>query len=158
MADLIPLGGVVDPKSLAGQRLIRRAAFHTGHSLTSITLLPSSDNPDTYNLLITTSTGSLACLTTLSETSYRRLNFFQNHIITSEEHPAGLNPKAFRHVHGGEGRSGEMLRTVLDGGMVLRKWRGMEVGRREEPARKGLVDAVKVRDEMAAVGSGFGYL
>ncbi|TGZ84791.1 hypothetical protein EX30DRAFT_356919 [Ascodesmis nigricans] len=146
------------PKSLAGQRLIRRAAFHTGHSLTSITLLPSSTNPNVYNLLITTSAGSLACLTTLSENSYRRLNFFQSHVMTSEDHPAGLNPKAFRYVPGGEGKSGEMMRTVLDGGMVRRKWRMMEVGKREEPVRKGLVDKGTVRDEMVVIGGGFDYL
>lgn len=78
--------------------------------------------------------------------------------MTSEDHPAGLNPKAFRYVPGGEGKSGEMMRTVLDGGMVRRKWRMMEVGKREEPVRKGLVDKGTVRDEMVVIGGGFDYL
>lgn len=51
--------------------------------------------------------------------------------------PAGTNPKAFRYVRDGEGRGGEMLRTVVDGGLVGRAWSRMGVGRREEVAKVG---------------------
>ena len=122
-----------DPKSVAGQRLIRRAAFHVGHEITSLTLLPSSQ-PDKHIVLTTTRSGGLGVLGTMPENLYRRLNILQNQIVVSEEQKAGLNPKAFRHVRGSE-REGEVLRGVLDAG-VLRCWMGVTASRRMEMATK----------------------
>jgi cleavage and polyadenylation specificity factor subunit 1 len=110
-------------------------------------MLPSS-LPDRHIVLTTTRSGGLGVLGTMPENLYRRLNILQNQIVVGEEQKAGLNPKAFRHVRGSE-REGEVLRGVLDAG-VLRGWMGLSVSRRAEMAGKaGLGDGT--REELRAV-------
>ena len=147
--------GNVDPKSLAGQRLIHRAAFRVPHEVLSLLLLPRID--DAHVLLAGTRAGGLALVTTLPENSYRRLNILQNQMVVAEEHVAGLNPKAFRHVAATD-RTGEFLRSVLDRGL-LERWYGLATGRRAEMAERAGLEAAAVREEMRAAGAeGLGYL
>ncbi|KAK5165677.1 hypothetical protein LTR04_000989, partial [Oleoguttula sp. CCFEE 6159] len=163
------------PKSLSGQRLLHKTAFHTGHAITSLTLLPStlpaaaptaeptnpapvpsSTPPDLpglpqpsntvlHHVLLTTATGSLALITPLPEPAYRRLTALSTHLANYLDHPAGLNPRAYRAVErhgsvgagegfaggGGSGGGGMGGRSVVDGNLVRRIWE-LGMGRREE--------------------------
>lgn len=94
-----------NPKSLSGQRLLHQASFHTGHSITTVTLLPtlfsppsSSDPqpPQSSAILLTTQTGSLALLHPLPPSLHRTLAALQSHLQTALPHPLGLNPHAYR--------------------------------------------------------------
>ena len=178
---LLTSNNLADPKSLAGQRLIRRAEFYTGHEIRSVTMLPRTSLPSTtpspptngntttngatvtkpeYICLISTLTGILACITTAPEPVYRRLNIIQNQLISGEEHPAGLNPKGYRAASLGAGRtqSSEILRGLLDGGFLQRRWAGLGEGRKVELAAKAGVEVARVREDMAGVETALMYL
>lgn len=87
----------------------------------------------------------------MSENSHRRLNMLQGQIIVSEEHPAGLNPKAFRHVAALD-RTGEVLRAVLDRGL-LERWTALSTGRKAEMAERAGMELAMVREEIRSAGS-----
>ncbi|KAF8446478.1 CPSF A subunit region-domain-containing protein [Terfezia claveryi] len=178
------------PKSLAGQRLIRRAEFHAGHEIRTVTMLPrtpsqfdlhphyhphhphhqhpsSPTNPSqlqiqqSYLTLLSTLTGSLAVISSLPEPLYRRLNIIQNQLISSEEHPCGLNPKGYRTavLQGGRAQSSELLRGVLDGGFLGRRWAGLGEGRKGEVGGKAGSERGRVGGEVWSGGEGgLGYL
>ena len=93
----------LDPQSLSGNRLIRRADFHVGHFLTKILktrkMLPvesREDPPKAFLGLTTSREGNLGFITAINERMYRRLNILQGQIINNEEQPCALNPRAHR--------------------------------------------------------------
>jgi cleavage and polyadenylation specificity factor subunit 1 len=148
---------ILDPKSLAGQRLIHRSAFHSPHEIMALKLLPRANtNPgkpvehESHVLLAATRSGSLSLITTMSENSHRRLNMLQGQIVVSEEHPAGLNPKAFRHVAAHD-KTGEVLRAVLDRGL-LERWGALSTGRKAEMAERAGMELAMVREEIRSAG------
>jgi hypothetical protein len=94
----------LDPQSLSGNRLIRRADIHVGHFLTQILrarrLSPGesiSDKPEAFLGLATSRDGNLGFISAINERMYRRLNILQGQIINNEEQPAALNPRAYRY-------------------------------------------------------------
>ncbi|KAH0539099.1 hypothetical protein FGG08_004337 [Glutinoglossum americanum] len=154
------------PKSLSGQRLIRRSTFHTGHPISTITLLPSptpsipqtsngidsntaSPPSQSYNLLLTTHTGRLALLTPLTESSYRRLSLLQGQLTASFETACGLNHRSYR---GGDA-IGMGVRGVVDGS-VVRRWSELGVQRREEGRGKLGVEGWMLREDLRGLGGG----
>lgn len=166
----------IDPKSLAGQRLIRRADFFAGHEIKTLTMLPRSrptppatSDPDAMDtatdileeflVLAGTLTGSLAMITTLPETSYRRLNIVQGQIVNGEEHTAGLNPRGYRAVvsSGASGVGGDLLRGVLDGALVCR-WVGFGEGRKAEIAGKAGSGVQGIREDLKGLEGALLYL
>ncbi|KAI5780740.1 CPSF A subunit region-domain-containing protein [Peziza echinospora] len=165
------------PKSLAGQRLIRRAEFFTGHEIRTVTMLPRtslpSPSPDPrtpngnnaaskseYLCLTSTLTGVLAIVTTVPESVYRRLNIIQNQLISGEEHTAALNPKGYRAACLGSGRAGstEILRGVLDGAFLQRRWAGLSEGRKAEIATKAGVTGKGISDDLVGIETAMLYL
>lgn len=93
----------VDPQSLSGSRLIRRADFHVGHFLTKIVKSRKFSPGESKDALaenflgITTSReGNLGFISAIDERMYRRLNILQGQIINNEEQPAALNPRGHR--------------------------------------------------------------
>ena len=127
-------------------------------------LAPSPDAMDTAadatipeaEILITSSTGSLALLSPLSEAQYRRLSTLASHLTNTLHHPCGLNPRAYRHSKDApEGMVG--ARTVVDGGMLLR-WSELGSQRRAEVAGRAGMDVDEVREDLAALMGGLRYL
>ncbi|KAH9873554.1 mRNA cleavage and polyadenylation factor subunit [Plenodomus lingam] len=149
-----------NPKS-EGSRLLHKATFHTGHFPTTTHLLQShlqmpesastfgtTDDtfaPDStpsaplplHQVLITSQSGTLALITPLSESSYRRLSNLAAYLINTLESPCGLNPVAFRAGEGVEGGwdAGGGARGVLDGGLLMR-WGELGEQRRKEGLAK----------------------
>lgn len=83
-----------------------------------MTLLPSVAKA-APSLLLTLSTGSLAILQPLPETTYRNLITLSNHLYSNLYHACGLNPKARRIVtHAPEPVVGG--RVMVDGNVVRR--------------------------------------
>ena len=96
---------MLDPQSLSGNRLIRKADVHVGHLLTKIMrtrkVLPgeSEDERATSFLGLTTSRdGHLGFITAINERVYRRLNILQGQLINNEDQPAALNPRSYRYL------------------------------------------------------------
>jgi hypothetical protein len=78
-------------------------------------------------------------------------------VIVGEEHAAGLNPKAFRHVAASD-RTGEFLRGVLDHGLLLR-WVDMPYGKKREVAERAGLEVEMAREWVRGCGeAGLQYL
>lgn len=121
-------------------------------------------------LLLAAPTGSLAALTALTETSYRRLSSLVSQLSNTLPQPAGLNPKAHRMpasatqttartAPGIEGASAGSV-VVVDG-CVLARWGELASGKKGEVAgRVGYAGgAEEVRGELEGVlgWSGLAY-
>ncbi|KAI9047701.1 hypothetical protein LZ554_008411 [Drepanopeziza brunnea f. sp. 'monogermtubi'] len=163
------------PKSLQGHLLLHRSTFALGgHLPTSMSLLPrtksatllppSPDAMDTaadatipeHEILITSSTGCISLLTPLSEAQYRRLSTLTSHLINTLYHACGLNPRAYRvDKDAPEGMVGS--RTVIDGNILMR-WMELGSQRRAEVAGRVGVDVLEVREDLASLMGGLGYL
>jgi cleavage and polyadenylation specificity factor subunit 1 len=162
---------VSDPKSSNGDRLLTRSTFHMGHFASTMTLLPrtavsselaisDSDemNIDAYipvhQVLVTTQTGSIALVTSVSEESYRRLSALQSQLSNTLEHPCGLNPRAYRAVES-DGIGG---RGMIDGKLLLR-WLDLSRPRKMEIASRVGADEWEIRADLEAIGGGgLGYI
>ncbi|PGH33637.1 cleavage and polyadenylation specificity factor subunit 1 [[Emmonsia] crescens] len=160
-----------DPGSSKGDRLLHRSTFHTGHFASTLTLLPrtaiSSQGPDAnpdmmdldssgplHQVLVTSETGSIALITPVTETSYRRLSALQSQLINTLEHPCGLNPRAFRAVES-DGIGG---RGMVDGDL-LQRWLDLGTQRKAEIANRVGADVWEIRADLEAIGKGgLGYL
>ncbi|EME43798.1 hypothetical protein DOTSEDRAFT_79774 [Dothistroma septosporum NZE10] len=165
-----------NPKSQNGMRLLHRSTFHLGHFATNMLLLPSSLNPfgenqpftngDTngespeessplFHVLTTSLTGSIGMITPLDESSYRRLSALQTHLTTILEHPASLNPRAYRAI---ESESFGGARGVVDGNIV-RRINELGAARRADVLARAGADAWSIRSDLEVVGGcGLGYL
>lgn len=125
----------------------------------------SSPHVPPYQVLHTTTSGSLSLLTPLGESAYRRLSTLQNQLTNVLDHPAGLNPRSYRTVEGdgviggfaGIG-GGIGARGIVDGNVLRRMW---ELGswKREEVARRvDGGDGELMGDLVAVMGGGLGFL
>lgn len=158
------LTATTDPKSAGGSRLLHKSTFHTGHFPTTLNLLQSSlkmpttsefgatngydddvdmetptDSQPTYQILHTTQSGTLALITPLSESSYRRLSGLSAFLANSLDSACGLNPKAFRISDAEEGGwdAGGVGRGMVDGNLLMRWGELGEWKRREGLSKAG---------------------
>jgi cleavage and polyadenylation specificity factor subunit 1 len=153
--------------------LLHKTTFSLGgHLPTSMTLLPRtksattlSATPDAANvaaeatipeheLLITSSTGSIALLSPLNEIQYRKMSTLAVQLANTLYHACGLNPRAYR-VGGRDEVVGG--RAIVDGGMLLR-WTELGSQRRAEVAGRVGVDVEEVREDLKGLMGGLGYV
>ncbi len=109
-----------------------------------------------HEVLLTSNTGCISLLSPLSESQYRRLSTLSSHLTNTLYHACGLNPRAYRIDRDApEGMVGS--RTVVDG-TILMRWMELGSQRRAEVAGRVGVDVDEVRDDLAALLGGLGYL
>jgi cleavage and polyadenylation specificity factor subunit 1 len=139
---------------MGGFRLLQKSTFHTGHFPSTMHLVQSSlrmptssefgapnsmTNSSTaplHQILHTTQSGTLALITPLSETSYRRLSGLATHLSQFLDAACGLNSKAFRHSDVLEaGWDAGTQRGMLDGNLLMR-WSELGEQRRREGLSK----------------------
>jgi len=108
------------------------------------------------SILLTSQTGSISLLTSLSPASYRTLSALQAYLTNTLPHPLALNARAYRAVEADQTVGG---RAILDGD-ILKRW--MELGswkRVEGVGRAGLESEAEVRELLDQVmGGGVGLL
>ncbi|KAJ9610046.1 mRNA cleavage and polyadenylation factor subunit [Cladophialophora chaetospira] len=158
-----------DPKTERGAKLLLRSTFHTGTIPTTMTLLPplppnpsrtserdsmDIDTPPpggSPSILLTSQTGSLALITSLPESTYRRLSTLQNILLSStldsHSHFASLNPRAYRQIET-DGIGG---RGVIDGDLV-RRWWEVSTQQKANAADKAGGGVWDVRADLGVVG------
>lgn len=135
------------------------------------TLPPSSPPADPsappHTLLLTSPTGHLSCVTTLSEPAHRRLLSLSTQMLGALPAPAGLNNKAYRLPSQNTARDGAVgvdaaagrSATVVDAACLAR-WGDLPTAKRAElAARCGYDDVADVRVELASIvgWSGLAY-
>ncbi|KAF2266034.1 protein CFT1 [Lojkania enalia] len=163
-----------NPKSMGGLRLLHRSTFHTGHFPVSMHLLRSSlEMPSTsdfiggldpmqiddgppqvlHQILHTTQSGTLALITPLSESSYRRLSGLATFLANTLDSACGLNPRAYRAVENEMGGGGG-TRGIVDGNLLLRWGELGEQRRREGIGKVGGEDWVFNGEREVLIGRG----
>ena len=102
----------------------------------------------------------MGIVTAVPESVYRRLNIVQNQIISGEEHTAALNPKGYRAACLGSGRAGstEILRGVLDGAFLQRRWAALSEGRKAEIGAKAGISSKGISDDLVGLETAMLYL
>lgn len=117
---------------------------------------PSS--PSLHHVLITSQSGAIDLLTPLDEATYRRLSALQTHLTSVLEHPAGLNPRAYRSVES-EGLGGlGGARGIVDGDLICRIGE-LGAGRRAEVLGRAGAEIWGLRSDLEIIsGVGLGYL
>lgn len=161
-----------NPKSLNGMRLLHRSTFHIGHLITSSLMLPSTLAPFTaqqqqmtngdadkhgplQHVLTASSSGAIGLVTPLDEQAYRRLSALQTHLMSTLEHAAGLNPRAYRSI---ESESFGGARGVVDGSLV-RRVNELGAARKADVLGRAGVSAWGLRSDLEIIGGGgLGYL
>ncbi|KAK9240452.1 CPSF A subunit region-domain-containing protein [Lipomyces kononenkoae] len=132
-----------DPRSLSGQRLIRKSEFFTGHYIESFVMVPKSQlanavtldsdtvvepsgidpssvaRNDQYMAIGCTRSGSIAAVLPVSESKYRRLVSVQQQLADKVDHIAGLNPRMYRNLSATPDLNSVATRAVLDGNLIL---------------------------------------
>ena len=106
-------------------------------------------NTSRHSVLLTSQSGTIALITSLSEASYRRLGALQTALTPVLDHTAGLNPRAHRSVES----EGLGSRGVVDGNLVERLWELGSQRRMDMMGRCG-AEGWEVREELGGVGKG----
>ncbi|KAH7123814.1 CPSF A subunit region-domain-containing protein [Dendryphion nanum] len=165
-----------NPKSMGGLRLLHRSTFHTGHFPVTMNLLKSSlkmpssseflgdaspdlmdidneDNTPLHQILHTTQSGTIALITPLAESTYRRLDGLTTFLSNTLDSACGLNPRAYRAVENETG-GGEGTRGILDGNLLMR-WGELGFHKRSEGLGKVGAEEWVFRAEREVLG-GYG--
>ncbi|KXN92986.1 Protein CFT1 [Leucoagaricus sp. SymC.cos] len=135
-----------DPDSQDGRHLLLRTEFHGQREYrTSVVVAhrTKGDPPIPNSRLLTGSTnGSLASLTILDESAFKRLGLLQGQLIRNIQHTAALNPKAFRIVRNDYVLK-PLTRGILDGNL-LGEYEGLPINRQMEVTQQIGTDRVNV--------------
>ncbi|KAF2186981.1 protein CFT1 [Zopfia rhizophila CBS 207.26] len=164
-----------NPKSMGGARLLHKSTFHTGHFPTTLHLLRSSVQlPNTsdflgsspglmdidsepaqplHQLLHTSQSGTIALITPLPESTYRRLSGLSTFLANTLESPCALNPRAYRAVENEMGGGGG-TRGILDGNLLMRWCELGEQRRKEGLAKVGGSEWVLAAEREVLSGAG----
>ena len=115
---------------------------------------PAPLAPDLHHLLVSTQSGSISLVTPLDETTYRRLSALQTTLSSILEHPAGLNPRAYRAVES----EGLGSRGVVDGDLICRVGE-LGAGKRAEVLGRAGAETWGIKSDLEVItGRGLGYL
>jgi len=108
------------------------------------------------SILLTSQTGSISLLTSVSPAAYRTLTALQSYLTNTLPHPLALNARAYRAVEADQTAGG---RAILDGD-ILKRW--MELGswkRVEGVGRAGMETEWEIRELLDQItGNGLGLL
>lgn len=128
---------------------------HTnGDEMEDDTSAPVAGLPSLHHILITSQSGSIALLTPLDESTYRRLSALQTALTSVLEHPAGLNPRAYRSVES----EGLGARGIVDGDLI-RRIGELGAGRRAEVIGRAGGEVWGMRSDLEIIGGGgLGFL
>src|SRR5579859_6322415 len=113
--------------------LLPRTVPETPTSVTPDQPMDVDPHTPLNQILITTSSGSIATLTPLTEPQYRRLSTISSQLVNAFDPPCGLNPRGFRGSNAVAGVEVMVVgaRQLVDGGLVER-WLELGAQRRGE--------------------------
>ncbi|KAL1925408.1 uncharacterized protein VTP21DRAFT_291 [Calcarisporiella thermophila] len=149
-------------QSISGQRLLRRGDFHVGSTIKKFLRLPKRSltdegQPKQYLCLCGTLDGSLGLITPIPEKSFKRLQLLQGQLVNGLQHPAGLNPKAFRLLQSNERLASNPVKAVLDGDLIWQFLWCMPPVRRREMAKRIGTTVERIVTDLREIDFGWGY-
>ncbi|KAG0253424.1 Cleavage and polyadenylation specificity factor subunit 1 [Actinomortierella ambigua] len=142
-------------QSVSGQRLICRGDYHVGSQLSTTVSVPKivlsgSDEGISYLTLGGTLDGSLMMITPIPEKTSKRLGLLSSQIVNGVQHPAGLNPRAFRILQSKDRLKANPIKGILDGDLLL-EFANLPVNRQKEMTKQIGTSVDRVMDDLAAL-------
>lgn len=146
-------------ESCGGQRLMRKADFHLGQHAAKFFRIKCklNDIPAERRQILgaekrhinmfVSMDGGIGSLLPVPEKTYRRLLMLQNVLVTSIQHVAGLNPKAFRTYKSARKLLSNPARGIIDGELVW-KFFSLPSNEKAEVAKKIGTKVEEIMDDI----------
>ncbi|KAG0205891.1 Cleavage and polyadenylation specificity factor subunit 1 [Mortierella sp. GBA30] len=142
-------------QSFSGQKLICRGDYHVGSQIqTTITVpkivLSGSDEGISHLTVAGTLDGSLCMITPVPEKTSKRLALLSSQIVNGVQHPAGLNPRAFRLLQSKDRLNSNPVKGILDGDLLF-EFINLPANRQKEMTKQIGTGVDRVMDDLAGI-------
>lgn len=160
---------LLDPLSLSGQKLLRKADFHLGSYVTKMQRIGHLSLPEIVEdhhehppgrrhlVILSMINGSIGYLTPIHEETYRRLYVLQSKMTLFLQHLCGLNPKAFRSYQSIDRSLTNLAHNIIDGPLVY-DFLNLSVNQRLEFSRQVGMSAERLQNELIQLASHHEFL
>jgi hypothetical protein len=171
----------LDPLSLSGQKLLRKADFHLGSYVTKMqrighlslpntmmmidneesdrdSMTPTADTRRRRHLVILSLTnGSIGYLTPIDEEMYRRLRVLHSKMTLFLQHLCGLNPKAFRTYQSTDRPLTNLAHNIIDGQLVY-QFLDLSIGQQHDFSRQVGMSAERIQHDLIQLSCRYEFL
>ena len=158
----------LDPLSLSGQKLLRKADFHLGSYVTKMQRIGHVSLPDMmiidddgefdrdsmtaanrrrHLVIFSLTNGSIGYLTPIDEEIYRRLRVLHSKMTLFIQHLCGLNPKAFRTYQSTDRLLTNLAHNVIDGQLIY-QFLDLSVGQQHDFSRQVGMSAERIQHDL----------
>ncbi|KAF9438833.1 Cleavage and polyadenylation specificity factor subunit 1 [Entomortierella beljakovae] len=142
-------------QSFSGQKLLCRGDYHIGSQIEATISVPKivlsgSEEGISHLTICGTLDGSLTVITPIPEKTSKRLHLLGSQIVNGVQHPAGLNPRAFRLLQSKDRLSSNPTKGILDGDLLF-EFITLPVNRQKEITKQIGTGVDRVMDDLAAI-------
>ncbi|KAI1302103.1 Cleavage and polyadenylation specificity factor subunit 1 [Mortierella claussenii] len=142
-------------QSFSGQKLICRGDFHVGSQIEATTSVPKivlsgSDEGISHLTISGTLDGGLCMITPIPEKTSKRLALLSSQIVNGVQHPAGLNPRAFRLLQSKDRLNYSPVKGILDGDLLF-EFINLPANRQKEMTKQIGTGMDRVMDDLAGI-------
>ncbi|KAF9194083.1 Cleavage and polyadenylation specificity factor subunit 1 [Haplosporangium sp. Z 11] len=142
-------------QSFSGQKLICRGDYHVGSQVQTTVSVPKivlsgSDEGISHLTLCGTLDGGLSMITPIPEKTSKRLALLSSQIVNGVQHPAGLNPRAFRLLQSKDRLNSNPTKGILDGDLLF-EFINLPANRQMEMTKQIGTGVDRVMDDLAGI-------
>ncbi|KAF9369450.1 hypothetical protein CPB97_003590 [Podila verticillata] len=142
-------------QSFSGQKLICRGDYHVGSQIQTTINLPKivlsgSDEGISHLTVCGTLDGGLCMITPIPEKTSKRLALLTTQIVNGIQHPAGLNPRAYRLLQSKDRLNANPVKSILDGDLLF-EFVALAANRQKEMTKQIGTGVDRVMDDLAAI-------
>ncbi|KAF9903816.1 Cleavage and polyadenylation specificity factor subunit 1 [Linnemannia zychae] len=142
-------------QSFSGQKLICRGDYHVGSQIETTLSVPKivlsgSDEGISHLTICGTLDGSLCMITPIPEKTSKRLALLSSQIVNGIQHPAGLNPRAFRLLQSKDRLNSNPVKGILDGDLLF-EFVNLPANRQREMTKQIGSGVDRVMDDLAGI-------
>ncbi|KAK3835815.1 MAG: CPSF A subunit region-domain-containing protein [Linnemannia elongata] len=142
-------------QSFSGQKLICRGDYHVGSQIETTLSVPKivlsgSDEGISHLTICGTLDGSLCMITPIPEKTSKRLALLSSQIVNGVQHPAGLNPRAFRLLQSKDRLNSNPVKGILDGDLLF-EFVNLPANRQKEMTKQIGSGVDRVMDDLAGI-------
>ncbi|RUS19169.1 hypothetical protein BC937DRAFT_87899 [Endogone sp. FLAS-F59071] len=148
-------------QSFSGQKLMRRGDFHVGSQVKAMVRMarrPKKNEPVAEALkkqfcFCATLDGSIGMITPIPEKMFKRLQLLYGQLVNGLQHPAGLNPRAFRILQSSRERmASNRTKAILDGDLIL-QFPNLALNRQKEMTKQIGTTVERIMEDLVEVAA-----
>ncbi|RUP46454.1 hypothetical protein BC936DRAFT_146934 [Jimgerdemannia flammicorona] len=148
-------------QSFSGQKLMRRGDFHVGSQVKSMVRMarrPRKNEPIAEALkrqfcFCGTLDGSIGIITPIPEKMFKRLQLLYGQLVNGLQHPAGLNPRAYRLLMSQRERmASNRTKAILDGDLIY-QFANLALNRQKEMTKQIGTTVERIMEDLVEVAT-----